>query len=144
MLICQPPVYYMDISLECCRHRPREYLPDEETAISSPTGLTIGDLYDRTVKVAEAHANCPHADTSLHNSQGRVVQHVLLETNIALHPSDTSNTAEETVLQAQNELRELERQRRQRHKINAYCMAKRRGKSSGVPHNVLSLLIFNS
>ncbi|KAK3722198.1 hypothetical protein LTR37_002631 [Vermiconidia calcicola] len=110
MLICQPPVKTMNYAADCCSRKyngPAEasfslfgavavptYLPaqpesqDLRPTVTSETGLTIGDLYQITVKVRKEHLHCPHANQDQHHKDGTVRAMVAFDGEIELQKND--------------------------------------------------------
>lgn len=80
MLVCQPPVHEMAISINCCGFRYEDnVVPQNENGTAyikaiGTAGLTIGELLDTTRRLQEAHTLCPFAATTAHSDDedGRV------------------------------------------------------------------------
>jgi len=81
MLICQPPITKMEVSITCCHPYPARrwsnprFLPSESDlpeAITSETGITVGDLCDAYQAMLDKHSLCPHAEPIDHTAVGRV------------------------------------------------------------------------
>ncbi|KAK5130918.1 hypothetical protein LTR08_001582 [Meristemomyces frigidus] len=79
MLICQPPVKYMQVTVSCCdKSRPMGRQPLLSSAMNVPqpvhseTGITVGDLYDSACELTAAHRLCPAAHREDHDDRGNV------------------------------------------------------------------------
>lgn len=97
MLVCQPPVKEMQITPRCCedmllrRSYDYEDLPEapEPIRISSPNGLTLGDVLDAAERVTESHKCCPYAASHWHNyDTGAVETEVKVEGVMILRHDD--------------------------------------------------------
>ncbi|KAK3709303.1 hypothetical protein LTR37_011041 [Vermiconidia calcicola] len=109
MLVCQPPVKELLITLACCLpagpgyrlhasfnpltpSRPTLSQVDEEEfdgyKIRSETGITVGQVYDATKQLQEEHRYCPHAIIELHNADGTVNVRTALHGKVPLKRDD--------------------------------------------------------
>jgi len=114
MLICQPPIYEITASLNCC---------DEASTFESPTGITIGDLYEATSELVSEHCVCPWARESLHHDEALVKVQVDFQASIETISEDLTrkNTASHDRVIAQMEARS--------DMLYAYMTAGRNGQS---------------
>ena len=130
MLICQPPIYEMEIHTRCCNGDPLalpflESDTPKTTSISSPIGITVGDLYDATKKTSKEHKLCPNASCRLLDENGFVRVSVMFKASVELNTNDPilklykRRTAEKAC--------EKERRHALKAKQRAYCTAKREG-----------------
>ena len=97
MLICQPPITEMTLSVACCSHSFYEMLyqpsahyrsPRSPTKIKAAAGLTIGDLYDATQALASDHRLCPDAPAHMLDDEGYVKVHVAFDGELQLRADD--------------------------------------------------------
>ena len=103
MLVCQPAPSEMKYWADCCNSSPHykqgswEWhdghgdvpLPSVVQTITSASGITIGDMYDATMKLREEHRLCPLANEEDHTPDGWVVPTVKFEATIQLPPEYT-------------------------------------------------------
>ena len=71
ILICQPPITHLDVTMDCCDHLRYGDFPDDVDEEDVPRfwlkpldaagGLTVGDVWDYTVKLRKEHDPCPYA-----------------------------------------------------------------------------------
>ncbi|KAK5702277.1 hypothetical protein LTR17_022458 [Elasticomyces elasticus] len=89
MLICQPPITEMTISVSCCdTHRARAR-QDKVRKIFNAEGLTVGDLLCATVKARKKREQCPYAQEFEHDQEsGVVLVHVSFEGLLQLRIDD--------------------------------------------------------
>ena len=138
MLICQPPVYEMEVKTTCCNRysfgvfslAPQNALATELDApkpLRSKTGITIGDLLDATEEVCKKHRTCPHAQTYDHDDKGFVVVSPAFKGTVRLKDDDPT-------LRAQRSREEKARDRNakaidKQNRMDAYVRAKQQGKT---------------
>ena len=76
MLICQPPVMQLEVTTLCCTtthsYPGVDIAPEIPRPINNQTGITVGDLYDRTRELIETHGLCPVALWDDHDEEGYV------------------------------------------------------------------------
>ena len=56
--------------------------------IKSKTGITVGDIYDATARMRDAHALCPHAPYNMHDEDGKVCPAVNFFSDVSLKNDD--------------------------------------------------------
>jgi hypothetical protein len=77
MYICQPPIKQMTIRLACCSHDAGiggVLRSAKEFTVTSESGLTIGDLYDKTKALVAEHRFCLAASTYQHDYETGLVK----------------------------------------------------------------------
>ena len=149
MLICQPPIYDMDVYTDCCyptAHDFREDFTETDgkhgvhhlgcrgpfTKIHSDTGLTVGDLYDMTKELQEEHRYCPSArELQLFYEDGTADVEVVFEGTVPLQADDPI-IAELGERRLKMELETTQRMERQT-QIHLYMTAKASGMTSCEP-----------
>ena len=77
MLVCQPPVKAMKVSISCCAvseqlYRRSSNALDDVPSVISMSGLTVGGLHDAAVKTKAEHKYCPNARLDQHCRDGTV------------------------------------------------------------------------
>ncbi|KAK5691536.1 hypothetical protein LTR97_011529 [Elasticomyces elasticus] len=105
-LICTPPIMEMECVVTCCSHweapypnwfgyprNPRNashHLPQPKPLkrVSNPKGLTVGDLYDETLRLMVEHRLCPYEQTSNLDKDGFVRPQVTFKTTVRLLEND--------------------------------------------------------
>ncbi|KAK5744707.1 hypothetical protein LTR17_001782 [Elasticomyces elasticus] len=104
-LICTPPITEMECVITCCSSWEAPYhhdgwygyprnathhLPEPKPLkrLSNPKGLTVGDLYDETVRLMEEHRLCPYEQTGNLDKDGFVRPQVTFKTTVQLLESD--------------------------------------------------------
>jgi hypothetical protein len=128
MLVTQPPIKELTVSMECCPTYEYAYPYDPQPAIqtiTNPNGLTLGDLYDRTEKLLNEHRFCTSAYNGLLEDDGSVRVGVRFVGKMELHADDPIYVA----WKKQQRVREENDRKRQRRtaKLEAFCTAKRTG-----------------
>ena len=139
-LICQPPVKVMRVSIDCCSNQHITYEPEQFSVFSGPTpsrrldlrptitsenGLTVGDLYDSTIKLRAEHLHCPHAREDEHLRDGTVDVSVSFEGEIELEQDDpyVVNKIKEATKASLKHIDQDSKRRR----LGVYVRAKRTG-----------------
>lgn len=56
--------------------------------VTSDTGITVGDLFDATVRITAAHKRCPFAEERSHDSKGNVCTDVMFACHMSLEKGD--------------------------------------------------------
>lgn len=118
MLVCQPPIHQMGVYASCCSSNPYMFwlgaiescpqampkykaygsapphgLPEPPFEIlTSDTGITVGDLYDMTVKHRALHYRCPWAFASEHDTEGELSVRVSLGGTVHLKRNEATVT----------------------------------------------------
>ena len=95
MLICQPPIYEVEIFAHCCS-RVTKSAPNNTGSRRIPpldkvrnvSGLTVGDLLDATKQTKEKHMLCPYAHEHHHDCNGFVKVPVEFEGILKLNHGD--------------------------------------------------------
>ena len=126
MLVCNPPIYSMNVRVSCCDELrypnlglglPEEatdlYVPpmgwqlpsandddsnENEDAINAVVhetkqirarkGITIGHIYNASLKLREVHRQCPNANVCDHSSDGRVMPRIAFFSTVVLKKDD--------------------------------------------------------
>ena len=112
----------MTVHTKCC---PGTYRTSESETVSSEHGVTIGDLYDRTMKISNEHRFCPNASYRLLDEDGFVNVSVTFKANITLNAKDpvmAKHMARLAEKRADSSRRDVVRA-----KQRAYAAAKRSG-----------------
>ena len=94
--------------------------------VSSPTGLTIGDLYDCTQKTTEEHLLCPNASPHLLSENGIVFVGVHFKGTVGLDPDDPTLT--EYRARTAEKIADRNKKKALKTKLRGYSVAKRQGK----------------
>lgn len=124
MFICQPPLKWMTINLDCYSNRHFGY-PELPPTITSEQGLTIGDLYDCTKKLMEEHRWYPNAPVTSLDDNGVVDVGVSFSGALVLQPGDP---ALQRALQAEaKQKRDVQRHKVRSAKLKVYTTAKQDG-----------------
>ncbi|KAK4895563.1 hypothetical protein LTR27_006346 [Elasticomyces elasticus] len=89
MLVSQPPVYKMEVRLNCCKPLCASPMIDIPH-LTNNGGLTMGDFHEAAGKLMEQHTNCPFADPSCHDVAGNVDIYVCFEGAIKLRDDDAT------------------------------------------------------
>ncbi|KAK5718862.1 hypothetical protein LTR17_015542 [Elasticomyces elasticus] len=99
MLITQPPIQQMAMTINCCEMKEREEYglqPLLAKRIVDLAGLTLGELYDEAKQAITDHENCAFASPYIHNADGSVDLKVKFRTQIVLdhdHPEVVADVA---------------------------------------------------
>ena len=91
MLVCHPAPTRMNVHPICCSSERQFLTPGldvERQKVTSPTGITVGDLYDATVEIRREHRLCPYAARYLHDEDGYVRVDVSFRSLLELKPED--------------------------------------------------------
>lgn len=87
MYICQPPITEMTIYCECCKHENENGTSDvlsNAGTLCCESGITIKDVYETTLRVAEEHSNCAYAHQRHFDEDGIVRPQVSFEAHLTL------------------------------------------------------------
>ncbi|KAK4895564.1 hypothetical protein LTR27_006347 [Elasticomyces elasticus] len=87
MLITQPPIQQMVMTINCCELKEREEYglqPLLAKRIINLAGLTLGELYDEAKQAITDHENCAFVSPYIHNADGSVDLKVKFRTQIVL------------------------------------------------------------
>ena len=95
--------------------------------IKSKTGITVGDIYDATLALREAHGLCPHAEADVHDEEGRVWSDIRFHSDVTLK-SDDPFIKEQARAKAQEDLDDIKEQA-QKQTFGVYIRAKKISKS---------------
>lgn len=121
MLICQPPIFEVHASMECCDPR----LTGFKTAVfKRRTGIRIGDLVELAAKLQREHATCPDASLEQHDEDG-VLRLPAWFRAISPLQGDDSFFVKEQEDADRKAAEDLQRQEEDE-KLKAYMAAKRR------------------
>lgn len=133
MLICQPPIYEMEVSVVCCNDHTVHRLPGMPSPppipepIRSKTGITVGDLLTATRKLWQEHRLCPYAQDWDHDyKQGYVCVSPSFKGVIHLKDGDPTLEAQKRWHKKARDSYEARGERQRR--ISAYVQAKQQGK----------------
>lgn len=88
MFICQPPIKWMNVHLPCCS-RQRGV---QTEIVCSAEGITIGDLYDATLRFKQEHSGCVYASADRHDVDGVVVVNPVFTGVATVREDDTIAT----------------------------------------------------
>jgi len=130
MLLCQPLVKEMRVTTTCCddshyvQRVPGRGLPP----LTSPIGITIGDILDATERLRAEHRLCPFARWHCHDHDGFIHADVKFHGAVSLLRSDPlfSNVRSRATPEEWAASREEIDRRRAR--FDGYIVAKGRGK----------------
>ena len=92
LYICQPPIHVLDMLIECCKiNTAQTQYADEafDYRISSPDGITVGDVLDMTQHLRKVHRDCPFAGRGMMNRDGTAKPRIWYSTPLDLpydHP----------------------------------------------------------
>ncbi|KAK5723214.1 hypothetical protein LTR15_004911 [Elasticomyces elasticus] len=99
MLITQPPIQQVVMTINCCEAKERENYglqPLLAKRVVNLAGLTLGELYDEAKQAITDHKNCAFASPYIHNADGSVDLKVKFRTQIVLdhdHPDVVADVA---------------------------------------------------
>ena len=132
MLICQPPIYEMEVSVACCNEHAGHRLPGMPTPppipepIRSKTGITVGDLLTASRKLWQEHRLCPYAQDWDHDKEGYVCVAPSFKGIIHLKDGDPTMEAQKSWHKQTKDEYEARGDRQRR--IEAYIQAKQQSK----------------
>ena len=128
MLICQPSLKSLDVSLNCCtrnRYAGRRSDAAYET-LTSETGFTIGDIMDITKRMRHQHRLCTSAGKYQHDIEGFVEVSVGFEAMMGVKEDDP--LLKEIQAVAEKQRSDLNRSRALNARLGPYITAKHAGK----------------
>jgi len=90
MLLCQPPIYEIQVRPNCCSRYSNEGPRGggEWPILRSETGLTVGDILDAHEETVKAHAHCPWARARCHDENRLVNSKVIFDVRPKIKSDD--------------------------------------------------------
>jgi len=146
MLICQPPITEMSITVECCNgvSRPHGHPRPPDSMLPKPIkrdgGITVGDIIEETLRLIKEHEMCPFASSWHHDDNGNVKVDPRFQGTIRLKPDDPALQEQKMALKRAKQ--EWEKNTARRAKMRAYIQAKLNGKRSSTSRKPDVLLTY--
>ena len=117
MLVCQPPIFELEVRMLCeCSDAIEGAHQISNTTLgreklTSESGFTLSEVWDAAKRLRQSHQLCPHARPHLHDSDGYVDCPIRFKARLELQDKDPGLVARQSRLNERTELLALAKQR---------------------------------